>query len=107
MTQRLDFYHLPKDQKLLTTRDHDLIRTLKTILQIEQSQTFTSDTLRLYGLDRFFPDKTHGIGGFFARLKVNGKAVEVGWVRSTCPTNHGRQIRKYCFATEKEGVDLG
>jgi hypothetical protein len=105
MTQRLDFYHLPKDQKLLTTRDHDLIRTLRTILQIEQSQTFTSDTLRLYGLDRFFPDKIHGIGGFFARLKANGKALDVGFTRSTFPSNHGRQIRKYRFADE--GVDLG
>ena len=98
--QRLDFYHLPKEEATLTVRDHDLIRTLKTILISEHTDTFSSDTLRRFGLDRYFPDKAHGIGGYFARLKVNKKAVQVGWIRSTFPSNHGRKIREYQFTEE-------
>ena len=97
MRQRLDFYHLPEDQKQLATRDHDLIKTLHTILKLEKSETFTSDTIRDYGLDRHFADTAHGIGGFCARLKVNKIVVEVGWTRSKRASNHGRQIRKYQF----------
>jgi hypothetical protein len=97
MTQRLDFYHLPEDQKALTHQDCNVMRTLRTNLKLDHLETFSSDMLRLYGLDRFFPDKAHGIGGFFARLKANGKALEVGWIRSTFPSNHGRMIREYKF----------
>ena len=99
-TQRLDFYHLPKEETKLTSRDLDLIRTLKTILISEHTDTFSSDTLRKFGLDRYFPDKAHGIGGYFARLKVNKKTVQVGWIRSTFPSNHGRKIREYQFVEE-------
>lgn len=101
MSERLDFYRLPKDLAKLTSRDFDLVKTLRTILTIEQSETFTSDTLRHYGLDRFFPDKVHGIGGFFARLKATNRIVEVGFTRSTFPSNHGRKIRRYQFAEVK------
>lgn len=99
-SQRLDFYHLPKDQKELSTRDLDLIKTMKTLLAFEHKSTFSSDTFRRFGFDRYFPDKQHGLGGWFARLKVNKKAVEVGWERSTFPSNHGRKICVYEF-TEK------
>ena len=99
-SQRLDFYHLPKEEAKLTSRDHDLIRTLKTILIAEHTDRFSSDTLRRFGLDRYFPDKAHGIGGYFARLKVNKKVIQVGWVRSTFPSNHGRHIREYQFTEE-------
>lgn len=94
---RLDFYHLPEDQKQLSTRDLDLIKTMKTLLAFEHTTTFSSDTFRRFGLDRYFPDKQHGLGGWFARLKVNKKAVEVGWIRSSYPSNHGRLIRLYKF----------
>ena len=102
MSQRLDFYHLPKTQKQLTPRDLDLIKTMKTLLAYEHSSTFSSDTFRRFGFDRYFPDTAHGVGGWFARLKANGKAVEVGWTRSTFPSNHGRKIRVYQFI-EKDG----
>jgi hypothetical protein len=102
MSQRLDFYHLLKDQKQLTTRDLDLIKTMKTLLTFEHSSTFSSDTFRRFGFDRYFPDKAHGVGGWFARLKANKKAVEVGEIRSTFPSNHGRKIRVYAFV-EKDG----
>jgi hypothetical protein len=95
--QRRDVYHLPAEAKRLTQQDQDFVRTLKTACQIDEVETFSSDTFRMLGLDRFLVDKEHGIGGVFARLKANGIIEEVGWTRSSFPSNHGRKIRVYKF----------
>jgi len=95
-SSRLDNYHLPKETAKLTVTDQDLIRTLKTLCRIDCLDTFSSDDFRMYGLDRYVRDKAHGIGGVFARWKVNGVIKETGkWKRSTLPSNHGRKIRVY------------
>jgi len=85
----------------LSTRDMDILRTLKTVCQIENRATFSADDLWLLGLDRFFEDKIHGIGGFFAKLQHQGLIKCVGRKRSVRATSRLREIRVYSFA-EKE-----
>jgi hypothetical protein len=98
---RKDPYHLPKEQATLTEKDHDLLRTFSTLCKIDGLLEFTSDDFRMYGLDRFIADKAHGIGGLFAKWKVNGKIEETGvWRRSMLPSNHGRMNRVYRWNTQ-------
>ena len=93
VVKRLDAYHLP--DRMFTLKERELVKTFKTLCNIDGHTTFSSDTFRMYGLDRFIVDKAHGIGGFFAKLVANGLVVQVGWVRSCLPSNHGRMIRTY------------
>ena len=97
--QRQDTYHLP--DRTFTLKEKDMATTFRSLCNIDQHGTFSSDTFRMYGLDRFIVDKAHGIGGFFAKLVANGLVVQVGWVRSCLPSNHGRMIRTYRWLGEK------
>jgi hypothetical protein len=97
MTQRLDTFHHP--DKEFTDKEQDLVRSFRTLCKIDHLATFSSDTFRMYGLDRFITDKQHGIGGFFAKLSANKLVEKVGWMRSTLPTNHGRPIQTYRWRT--------
>ena len=81
----------------LSRRDLDIMRTLKTVLAIEKRSTFSADDLFLFGLDRFFMDKAHGIGGWFAKLQHHGIIKVSGRKRSVRGSNHLREIRLYSF----------
>ncbi|MCJ7559153.1 hypothetical protein MUO79_00865 [Candidatus Bathyarchaeota archaeon] len=86
---------------VLSGRDIDVLRTLRTNLRIENRETFSADDVFLFGLDRFFEDKVHGVGGFFAKLQHLGKIEAVGRKRSVRPSNHLREIRVYAFVSEE------
>ncbi len=89
MSQMFDFS--------LTARDIDVYRTLKTLCKLEGRNTFSADDIFLLQLDRFFTDKQHEIGSWFARLQHHGKIEAVGYVRSKRASNHMRQVRIYAF----------
>lgn len=89
--------------KPLTARDADILRTLRTVCTIEKRNTFSADDIFLFGLDRFFEDKIHGLGAFFAKLQHQKLIEPVGTKRSTRESNHQRVIRVYAFV-EKETV---
>ena len=82
---------------IFTKKDEDLLKTFKTLLAKDQKTEFSSDDFRKYGLDRFIKDTQHGIGTFFAKLVHNKKAKKIGYTRSEFASNHGRQIRTYCW----------
>jgi hypothetical protein len=90
---------------LTADRERDVLRTLRTILAMEHRTTFSADDIFLFGLDRFFPDKVHGIGGFFAKLQHQGIIKVVGHRRSVRGTNHLREIRLYSFAESTSGSE--
>jgi len=98
VSQRLDTYHHPDKQ--FTDKEKDLVRTLHTLCTVDRLTTFSSDTFRMYGLDRFIADKAHGIGGFFAKIVANRLVEQVGWERSDLPSNHGRMVRVYRWKNE-------
>jgi len=100
--QRLDTYHLP--DRTFTLKEQDMVTTFRSLCNIDEHTTFSSDTFRMYGLDRFIMDKAHGIGGFFAKLVANGLVVQTGWTRSTLPSNHGRMIRTYGWVNEAKKI---
>jgi len=76
--------------------DHDLIKTFKTLCKVDGKTEFSSDDFRMYGLDRFLRGSSaHAIGGFFARLIHNRVIRQVGWKRSSLPSNRLRKIRVY------------
>ena len=87
----------------LSARDADILRTLRTVCTIEKRNTFSADDIFLFGLDRFFEDKIHGVGAFFAKLQHQKLIEKVTTKRSTRESNHMRQIWVYAFA-EKEKV---
>lgn len=87
----------------LTARDADVLRTLRTNCTIEKRSTFSADDIFLFGLDRFFEDKVHDIGAFFAKLQHQKLIEKVTTKRSTRESNHDRVIRVYAFV-EKETV---
>jgi len=89
---------------VLSSRDADVIRTLRTHLKAENRDTFSADDIFLLGLDRFFEDKVHGVGAWFAREQHHRQIEPVGTKRSTRPSNHMREIGVYAFA-EKEKVE--
>ncbi len=86
----------------LNARDYDVLRTLKTLCKLENRNTFSADDLFLLQLDRFFKDKQHEIGSWFARLQHHGKIEAVGYVRSKRVSNNLRQIRVYAFIEKEE-----
>jgi len=85
----------------LTARDADILRTLRTVCTIEKRSTFSADDLFLFGLDRFFEDKIHGLGAFFAKCQHQKLIEKVTTKRSTRESNHMRTIWVYAFV-EKE-----
>jgi len=87
---------------VLSARDVDVLRTLRTNLRIENRKTFSADDIFLLNLDRFFEDKVHGVGGFFAKLQHLGKIEAVGRKRSVRPSNHLREIRVYAFVSKED-----
>ena len=86
--------------KPLSARDVDILHTLRTVCTLENRATFSADDLFLLGLDRFFEDRAHSVGGWFARCQHHGLIEPVGYRRSTRPSNHLRMIRNFTF-TEK------
>jgi hypothetical protein len=76
----------------LTAREKDVWKTFCTLLKIDKHETFSSDTFRMYGLDRFF-SSSHSIGGLFSKQLQNHKIIETGRTRSTIPSNNHREIR--------------
>lgn len=87
---------------VLSGRDIDVLQTLRTHCKIENRLTFSADDIFLLNLDRFFEDKVHGVGGFFAKLQHLHKIEAVGRKRSTRPSNHLREIRVYAFVSKEE-----
>lgn len=86
----------------LTAKDHDLLRSFRTLLKIDEKTEFTSDDFRMYGLDRFLVDKQHGIGGLFAKWKHAKRIKDTGATkRSVLPSNHMRRIAVYTMTEEK------
>lgn len=86
---------MSKQALKLTPTDKDLAKTFRTLCNIDNRTQFSSDTFRMYGLDRFIRDKQHGIGGFFAKLLKAKRIVRVGWTRSKIASNNMRSIRVY------------
>lgn len=92
---------LSQDKFRLTATDKDLFKTLRTLCKSDGHMQFSSDTFRMYQLDRFLLLPKHQIGSFFAKL-VNHKLIRaVGWIRSTIASNNQRKINLYEF-TGKE-----
>jgi hypothetical protein len=85
----------------LTGRDKDILRTLYTTLKIEQRATFSADDLYLLGLDRFYEDPVHDVGGFFARCQHGRLIEQKGQKRSIRPSNRMRFIK--VFSVTEEG----
>ena len=92
---------LKSSDSKLTAKEEDLLKTFRTLCQIDNRLTFSSDTFRMYGLDRFLNDTAHGIGGLFAMWKKLGYIEKVGMTRSQLKANHLREIKLYRF---KDGV---
>lgn len=86
----------------LTPKEEDLLRTFRTLCRIDGRLTFSSDTFRMYGLDRFLNDSQHGIGGLFAIWKKLGFIEKVGMTRSQIKSNHLREIKLYRFTDKGE-----
>ena len=80
----------------MTPREQNLLRTLRTHLYLEKQDTFTVDTLRMLGFDRYMPlDKQnrHNYGSFFIKLKHFKEAEPCGWKPSEAESNHGRKVQ--------------
>lgn len=60
-------------------------------LDAENRTYFNSDLFREWQLDKYFTDKQHEIGAFFAKLKANGFIVSVGEEPSVIPSNNRRK----------------
>jgi len=87
-----------------TPRDADVLCSLKTHLKLEGRTEFCADDLYLANLDRFFKDKVHEIGGWFASALHYGYIVRTGKEKpSTRPSNKSRRVDVCTFA-EKETV---
>jgi hypothetical protein len=86
----------------LTVRDHDLVKSFRSLLKLDAKTQFSSDDFRMYGLDRYLDrDTAHSVGGFFARLQHNKLAHVIGEKRSVMPTNHFRIIKVYEWTETK------
>jgi len=85
----------------LSSKDKELIKTFRTLCNIDKRKEFSSDTFRMYQLDRFLCDTQHGIGGFFAKLLKNGLIQKVGSTRSQIKANHLRMIFVYEWIEEE------
>ena len=79
----------------LTFTEEEVWRRFEAWLNLYGKETFSSDTLREFGLDKLLRDPAHEIGAIFQTKLVEGKIRVVGRTRSVIPTNHGREIRLY------------
>jgi len=83
----------------LTVRDKELVMRFRTLTKNEGLQQFSSDTFRQYGLDQWFKDPAHSIGGFFAKMVTAKNPLHrirhVGYTRSLLPSNNMREIKLY------------
>ena len=80
----------------LTPRETDLLKTLRTHMRLEAETTFTVDTLRQLGYDRYMPlDKAgnRNYGSFMVKLKYYEHAEPCGWTASVAEANHGRKVQ--------------
>ena len=93
---------LPTFDFTLNKTDQNLLKTLHTLLRIEEKQDFTSDDFRMYGLDRFLRDTQNGLGGLFAKWKHHKLIIDTGKRRrSQLTSNHLREIKVWRFPTEE------
>jgi len=76
-------------------KEQEIKEIFKIRCQMAKLASFSADTFRMFGFDKFIVDPQHGIGSFFAKLVKNGDAVKVGWVPSEFASNHRRAIRLY------------
>ena len=85
-----------------TRKEAEMKEIFQLRCKMDGRKTFSSDTFRMYGFDKFIQDKQHGIGTFFAKLVKNGDVNKVGHTRSELASNHSRQIRLYEWRTQKK-----
>ena len=83
----------------LTFTEEEVWKRFEAWLNLHQKKTFSSDYLRNYGLHTLLRDPAHEVGAIFQTKILQGVIVEVGRTRSQIPSNHGREIRLYKFAT--------
>jgi len=80
----------------LSQREQDLLKTLRTHMHLEAMQTFTVDTLRMLGFDRYMPldrDGRRNYGSMMVKWHYNGLAEPCGWQSSVAEANHGRKVQ--------------
>lgn len=95
MSQRLDFEPEP-----LTRCERAVLTTLFCKLVGDAKTEFTSDDLRIYGLDKYlYGDPSKAIGLLFAKAKHFKLIVDTGKrKRSEILTNHSRENKVYVRA---------
>lgn len=87
----------------LSKVDRDLIRTIRTLLHVENRDTFTSDDFRNWQLDKSLGGhESNRIGAFFSRAVINNAFIEVGTTPSQIDSNHWRKIRVYELAPQQK-----
>jgi len=83
----------------ITKRELDLYRTLQTHLTLGKTDTFTTDTLRQLGFDRFMQKDKRGhinYGTLIYKWKLNRLIEATGeTVCSALDSNHSRRIMKW------------
>ena len=83
----------------ITQRELDLYRTLQTHLTLSKTDTFTTDTLRQLGFDRFMQKDKRGhvnYGTLIIKWKLNRLIEPTGeTVCSALDSNHSRRIMKW------------
>ena len=83
----------------LSPRELDLLRTLRTHLHLNQEVTFTVDTLRQLGFDRFMPrDSLQRInyGNMIGKWHFHGHIERTGkTVCSTLESNRGHREQEW------------
>ena len=80
----------------MTERELNLLKTLRTHLTINHETTFTVDTLRMLGFDRFLKKDTLGrinYGSLIGKWHYYGHVERTGnTVCSALESNHDRRI---------------
>jgi len=76
------------------------VKTFHTLCKVDKREQLSSDHFRMYQLDRFFRDKAHGIGGFFAKMLLQKLVRIVGRTSSRLDSNNSREIKIYEWTEE-------
>jgi hypothetical protein len=95
MTQQSFSEPLPEP---LSNQDREMLAILHMALKFKKADTFSSDTLRMLGFDKYMMKDSQGrvnYGVWFRKLSYQGLAEKCGWTRSTLNSNHGRQIQEW------------
>jgi hypothetical protein len=102
MAQKMTQESLSHFDIRLTSKDEQTLKAFQALLKLDKIEHFSSDDFRRYQLDRFIPDKQHGIGSFFGKLTKNKLAIPYGFTSSQIESNHNRTIKIYRWNNEKE-----